>query len=87
MKYIRVIIGDRVGLYLELDMELVGQSKRGSGCICPACVDYRPFVALDPRSSHRYIVPSTYWLMGAGRIVALLSWVLALSGSTVRGGF
>ena len=25
--------------------------------------------------------------MGAGRLVALLSWVLALSGPTFRGGF
>jgi hypothetical protein len=39
MDYIWIIIGDRVGLYLELDMDLVGQSERGSGCICPACVD------------------------------------------------
>jgi hypothetical protein len=47
----------------------------------------RTDVALDSRSSHRYIVLSTYLLMGAGRLVALLSWVPALSGPTVRGGF
>jgi hypothetical protein len=39
MDYIWIIIGDRVGLYLEFDMDLVGQSERGSGCICPACID------------------------------------------------
>jgi hypothetical protein len=39
MDYIWIIIGDRAGLYVELDMDLVEQSERGSGCICPACVD------------------------------------------------
>jgi hypothetical protein len=39
MDYIWIIIEDRAGLYLELDMELVEQSERGSGCICPVCVD------------------------------------------------
>jgi hypothetical protein len=39
MDYIWIIIGDRAGLYLEFDMDLVGQSERGSGCICPACGD------------------------------------------------
>ena len=31
-------------------------------------------------SGHRLIILSTYLLMGAGRLVTLLSWVLALSG-------
>jgi hypothetical protein len=53
----------------------------------PVRVDYGLVVALDPQSSHRYIVPSTYLLMGAERLVALLSWVPALSGPTVTGGF
>jgi hypothetical protein len=39
MEYIWIMIGGRAGLYLELDMDLVGQSEQGSGCICPACVD------------------------------------------------
>jgi hypothetical protein len=33
-------------------------------------------------SSHRLIIPSTYLLMGAGRLVTILSWVPALSGPT-----
>jgi hypothetical protein len=35
-----------------------------------------------PWSSHRFIIPSTYLLMGAGRLVTLLSWALALSRPT-----
>jgi hypothetical protein len=35
-----------------------------------------------PWSSHRFIIPSTYLLMEAGRLVTLLSWALALSGPT-----
>jgi hypothetical protein len=35
-----------------------------------------------PWSSHRFIVPSIYLLMGPGRLVSLLSWVPALSGPT-----
>jgi hypothetical protein len=35
-----------------------------------------------PWLSHRFIIPSTYLLMGAGKLVTLLSWVLALSGPT-----
>jgi hypothetical protein len=31
-------------------------------------------------SSHRLIIPSTYLLMGIGRLVTLLSWAPALSG-------
>jgi hypothetical protein len=31
-----------------------------------------------PWSSHRLIIPSTYLLMGAGRLVTLLSWALTL---------
>ena len=32
------------------------------------------------QSGHRLIILSTYLLMGAGRLIALLSWVLTLSG-------
>jgi hypothetical protein len=35
-----------------------------------------------PWSSHRLIIPSTYLLMGAERLVALLSWAPALFGPT-----
>jgi hypothetical protein len=35
-----------------------------------------------PWSSHRLIIPSTYLLMRAKRLVTLLSWVLALFGPT-----
>jgi hypothetical protein len=35
MEYTCIIIGDRAGLYLELDVDLVGHSEQGSGCICP----------------------------------------------------
>jgi hypothetical protein len=35
-------------------------------------------------SSHRLIIPNTYMLMGAGRLVTLLSWVPALFGPTDR---
>jgi hypothetical protein len=40
MEYIWIIIGDWTGLCLELNMDLVGQSEQGSGCICPAYVDH-----------------------------------------------
>jgi hypothetical protein len=35
-----------------------------------------------PWSSHRLIIPSTYLLMRAKRLVTLLSWAPALSGPT-----
>jgi hypothetical protein len=35
-----------------------------------------------PWSSHRLVIPSTYLLMGAGRLATLLSWAPALSGPT-----
>jgi hypothetical protein len=35
-----------------------------------------------PCLSHRLIIPCTYLLMGAGRLVTLLSWALALFGPT-----
>jgi hypothetical protein len=35
-----------------------------------------------PWSSHRFIIPSTYLLMGVGRLVTLLSWAPALSEPT-----
>jgi hypothetical protein len=35
-----------------------------------------------PWSSHRHIILSTYLLIGAGRLVTLLLWALALFGPT-----
>jgi hypothetical protein len=35
-----------------------------------------------PWSSHRFIIPSTYLLMGAGRLITLLSWASAVFGPT-----
>jgi hypothetical protein len=38
-------------------------------------------------SGHRLIILSTYLLMGAERLVTLLSWVPALFGPAFRGGY
>jgi hypothetical protein len=38
MEYIFIIIGDRAGLGLD-ELGLGWATERGSGCICPACVD------------------------------------------------
>jgi hypothetical protein len=66
------------------------------GCsrLCPAATGHS-LVALSflfvsikdrslhgPWSSHRLIILSTYLLMGARRLVTLLSWASALSGLT-----
>jgi hypothetical protein len=67
-----------------------------SGCdrLCPAATGHSlvslisQFVSIKDRSlhgpwsSHRIIIPITYLLMGAGRLVTLLSWALALSRFT-----
>jgi hypothetical protein len=71
-----------------------GMGIGGYNRLCPAATGHS-LVALfslsvsikdrplqGPRSSHRFIIPSTYLLMGAGRLVTLLSWDLALSGPT-----
>ena len=34
------------------------------------------------KAGHRLIILNTYLCMGVGRLIALLSWVLALSGPT-----
>jgi hypothetical protein len=68
----------RPGRTCWMDLNLVGQQ---SG----ALVAFVPFVSIKDRSlhgpwsSHRFIVPSIYMLMGARRLVSHLSWVLALS--------
>jgi hypothetical protein len=46
MKYWWTIIGDRAGLGLD-GLGLGWTTERGSGCICPICVDWGPSVALD----------------------------------------
>jgi hypothetical protein len=64
-----------------MDLDLVGQqSKALVAFVPPVSIKDR---SLDgPWSSHKFIVPSIYLLMGAGRLVSLLSWVLALSRPT-----
>jgi hypothetical protein len=67
-----------------------GMDLGGCGRLCPAAMGHR-LVALNsmsvsiknrslhgPWSSHRLIILSTYLLMGAGRLVTLLSWTPAL---------
>jgi hypothetical protein len=62
-----------------MDLDLVGQQ---SG----ALVAFVSPVSIKDRSLHgswssyRFIAPSIYLLMGAGRLVSLLSWVPALFG-------
>jgi hypothetical protein len=82
MDYIWIIIGDRAGLYLELDMDLVGQSERD-------LVAFVPPVSIKDRSLHWIpgqvtdLFSRAYtsgW--GLGRLVTLLSWAPALSGPT-----
>jgi hypothetical protein len=54
-------------------------TEQGSGCIVlPVSIKDRSLYG--PWSIHRFIVPSIYLLMGAGRLVSLLLWVPALSG-------
>jgi hypothetical protein len=72
----------------------VGMGIGGCNRLCPVATGHS-LVALfslsvsikdhslyGPWSSHRLIIPSTYLLMGARRLVALLSWASALFGST-----
>jgi hypothetical protein len=71
-----------------------GMGIGGCNRLCPAAMGHS-LVALfslsmsiidrslrGPWSSHRLLIPSTYLLMGAGRLVTFLSWVSALSGSS-----
>jgi hypothetical protein len=49
--YIWMIIGDRTGLYLDLDLDLVRQSERGSGCSYPPMsIEGRPLLWMVARS-------------------------------------
>jgi hypothetical protein len=71
-----------------------GMGLGGCGKLCPTATGHS-LVALislsvlikdrllhEPWSSHRFIILSTYLLMGAGSVVTLLSWAPALSGPT-----
>jgi hypothetical protein len=71
-----------------------GMGFGGCNRLCPAATRHS-LVALfslsvsiknrslhGPWSSHRLIIPSTYFLMGMGRLVTFLSWALALSRLT-----
>jgi hypothetical protein len=70
-----------------------GMGTDGCNKLCPVAtghswVECFPSVSIKDRSlhgpwpSHRFIIPSTYLIMGAGRLVTLLSWTPALSGLT-----
>jgi hypothetical protein len=87
---------DSHGTMMEKEMvtgQEFGMSIGGCNGLCPAATGHS-LVALFPCScrlrtircwtlvkSQTYI-PSTYLLMGVGRLVTLLSWVSALSGLT-----
>jgi hypothetical protein len=62
-----------------MDLDLVGQQSGALVAFVPP-VSIKDRSLLGPWSSHRFSVPSIYLLMGAGRLVSLLSWVSALSG-------
>jgi hypothetical protein len=73
-----------------------GMGIGGCNRLCPAATGhslvalFSLFVSIKdcslhgPWSSHRLIIPSTYLLMGAGRLITLLSWAQALSRLTDR---
>jgi hypothetical protein len=60
-----------------MDLDLVGQQSGALVAFVPP-VSIKDCLLHGPRSSRRFIVPSIYLLMGAGRLVSLLSWVPAL---------
>jgi hypothetical protein len=62
-----------------MDLDLVGQQSRALVAFVPP-VSIKDRSLHGPWSSHRFIVPNIYLLMGAERLVSLLSWVSALSG-------
>jgi hypothetical protein len=62
-----------------MDLDLVGQQSGNLVAFVPS-VSIKDRSLHGPWSSHRFIVPSIYLLMGTGRLVSLLSWVPALSG-------
>jgi hypothetical protein len=67
-----------------MDLDLVGQQS-GALVLFVSPVSIKDRSLHELWSSHRFIVPSIYLLMGAGRLVSLLSWVLALCGPAFLG--
>jgi hypothetical protein len=71
-----------------------GMGIGGCNKLCPAATGHswvalfpclcqlRTVRCIGPWSSHRFIIPNTYLLIEAGRLVTLLSWAPALSGPT-----
>jgi hypothetical protein len=62
-----------------MDLDLVGQQSGALDAFVPP-VSIKNRSLHGPWSSHRFIVPSIYLLMKAGRLVSLLSWVPTLFG-------
>jgi hypothetical protein len=62
-----------------MNLDLAGQQSGALVAFVPP-VSIKDRSLYGPWSSHIFIVPSIYLLMGAGRLVSLLSWVPALSG-------
>jgi hypothetical protein len=58
-----------------MDLDLIGQQSGALVAFVPP-VSIKDCSLHGPWSSHRFIVPSTYLLMEAGRLVSLLSWVI-----------
>jgi hypothetical protein len=64
--YICILIGDGARLDLELDVDLVGQSERGSGCIVlSASIEDRPLLWTLVRSQTYY--PEHILTYGSGK--------------------
>jgi hypothetical protein len=71
---------------LNLDLDLVGQpSEARIAFVPPVSIENRPLLWMVVRLQTYY--PEHILAYGAGRLVTLLSWVLALFGLTVMGGF
>jgi hypothetical protein len=67
MDYIWIIIGDRAGLYLELDMDLVGQSEQGSGCILSRLRRLRTVRCTGPLVKSHIYYPEHILAYGSGK--------------------
>jgi hypothetical protein len=61
-----------------MDLDLVGRQSGALVAFVPP-MSIKDRSLHGPWSSHRFIVPGIYLLMGAGRLVSLLLWVPALS--------
>jgi hypothetical protein len=66
-----------------MDLDLVGQQSGALVAFVPP-VSIKDRSLHGPWSSHRFIVPSIYLLMGARKLVSLLSWVPALPDRLFR---